>query len=99
MIIVPSTEDLTNLYPIPQPKYDITLQVESKKMHYTSNPGLITLTGGKQTYEINVINTDLLQYISENRAGHAVKESTQDNLEAYFKQPFYLVNAQDEPFD
>lgn len=96
MVLVPSTDDLTNLYPIPQPKYKRSLQVEG--MHYTSNPGLITLTG-RQNYEINLINTDILQYIDENRTGHAVKEVLQDNLDVYFKQPFLLTNAHEEPFD
>jgi len=59
VIFVPSTDDLTNIYPIPQPKYNRSLQVEGKRMHYTSNPGVMLLHGARQNYEINLINTDL----------------------------------------
>lgn len=94
VVFVPSTDDLTNIYPIPQPKYNRNLQVEGKKMHYTSNPGIMTLTGARQTYEIDLINTNLLQYLEENRIGCAQgKEQDKENLAAYFKQPFYLTNA------
>lgn len=97
VIFVPSTDDLTNIYPIPQPKYNRSLQVEGKRMHYTSNPGVMLLHGARQNYEINLINTDLLHYIEENRIG--LGQQDKDSLIAYFKQPFYLTNVQDEPFD
>jgi hypothetical protein len=41
-------------------------------MHYTSNPGLISLMGARQCYEINVVNSDLYQYIDENRVGKPI---------------------------
>lgn len=96
---MPSTEDLISLYPIPQPKYPYDVQLSSKKIHYTSNPGHLILSGAKQNYTMNLINTDVLNYIDEQRTGRAINEVLQDNLETYFKQPFYLTNTLDEPFD
>ena len=70
-MFVPSTEDITNMYPIPQPAYSHNLVLEDKKLHYTSNPGIMNLHGAKQVYSFNLINYDLLQYIDENRTGRA----------------------------
>jgi hypothetical protein len=77
---VPSTEDLVNIYPIPQPKYSYDVQLSSKKIHYTSNPGHLVLSGAKQNYTMNLINTDVLNYIDEQRTGRAINEVLQDNL-------------------
>lgn len=78
IIFVPSTDDITNIYPIPQPKYNRNLQVEGKKVHYTSNPGIMILGAARQVYEINLINSDLLQYIKENKIGCALDQQHQE---------------------
>lgn len=95
---MPSTEDINSLYPIPQPRYNRSLHVEGKKLHYTSNPGLVFLNGARQVYELNLINSDLHEYMNENRVGQP-SNMLQDNLDAYFRQPFYMTNAHEEPFD
>jgi hypothetical protein len=46
-----------------------------------------------------MVNLDVLNYIDETRTGNPIKSVLHDNLETYFKQPFYLTNAMDEPFD
>lgn len=103
LVFVPSTEDIANIYPIPQPRFNDRISRETGddkvRVHYTSNPGTISLQGAKQNYEINLVNSDLIHYIDENRTGRAINDVLQENLESYFKQPFYLSNAQDEPFD
>lgn len=69
------------MYPIPQPKYNENIQVKEKEknIHYTSNPGILKLNG-RQNYEINLINSDILQYIDESRSGKAMNEILQENL-------------------
>ena len=103
LVVVPSTEDIANIYPIPQPKFNHKISREAAddkvKVHHTSNPGTISLQGAKQSYEISLINSDIIHYIDENRTGRAINDVLQENLESYFKQPFYLSNAQEEPFD
>lgn len=68
-------------------------------MHFASNPGFLHLSGARENIKIDMINMDLLNYIDENRTGVPLRDIMQDNLESYFKQPFYLTNAMDEPFD
>lgn len=38
---MPSTDDLTTLYPIPQPKFSYSQDFLQKNIHFTTNPGLI----------------------------------------------------------
>jgi len=79
-VYVPSTEDITNYYPIPQPAYSHSSEVYSKTTQFTSNPGYIHLLGAKENIKIDVINLDLLNYIDENRTGRAMIETMQENL-------------------
>lgn len=95
---MPSTDDLVSLHPIPQPKYSFPGD-EDRRVHFTSNPGSLTLQGSRQDYNIDLINSDLLYYIDENKSGRAGGEVLMDNLDAYFKQPFLLTNANEQPFD
>ena len=103
LVFVPSTEDISNIYPIPQPRLGEKKggreEDDKVRVHHTSNPGTISLQGAKQSYEISLVNCDLIHYIDENRTGRALGDVLQDNLDSYFKQPFYLSNAQEEPFD
>lgn len=91
---MPSTDDLTSLYPVPQPKYSFSQELLQNNLLFTSNPGIIELKA-REKIIINLVNLDLLNYIDENRAGRAQIEVMQDNLETYFKQPFYLTNTMD----
>lgn len=63
IVFMPSTEDLTNFYPVPQPKYSHEQQLSTKLTHFTSNPGFIKLEGAKQDIKIDLINVDILNYI------------------------------------
>lgn len=68
LVFVPSTEDITNIYPIPQPKYSEKKNNREEnddkvRVHHTSNPGTISLQGAKQNYEISLVNSDLIHYI------------------------------------
>jgi hypothetical protein len=99
IVILPSTDDLTNYYPIPQPKHPLWNQVFLKNVHFTSNPGFIHMTGARENIKIDLLNLDLLSYIDENRTGNPIKNIMQENLETYLMQPFFLTNTMEEPFD
>jgi hypothetical protein len=43
IVFVPSVEDLTNNYPIPQPRYTKSRSLDEDNIHFTSNPGLLHL--------------------------------------------------------
>ena len=45
IVLMPSSDDLVTYYPIPQPKYELDLRL--KNLHFTSNPGSIFLSSGK----------------------------------------------------
>ena len=93
IVILPSTDDLTNYYPIPQPKHPLWTQVFLKNVHFTSNPGFIHLAGARENIKIDLLNLDLLSYIDENRTGNPIKNIMQENLETYLMQPFFLTNT------
>ena len=63
IVLMPSTEDLISYYPIPQPKFSIFKEFLQKNMHFTTNPGIITLSAGSSKIKINMLNIDLLNYI------------------------------------
>lgn len=100
IIFMPSTDDLTNYYPMPQPKDTFADQVYLKNIQLTSNPAHLSLKEGHLSkIKIDMMNMDLHTYIDENRTGNAIKSIMQDNLDNYLKQPFTLTNTLDEPFD
>lgn len=63
IVFMPSTEDIGHIYPVPQPAYPYRDDIEGKGVHLVSNPGHIRLRGGQREVKINLINTDLLQYM------------------------------------
>lgn len=93
MVFLPSTEDIGHIYPIPQPMYPYCNDIEGNAVRFVSNPGQIILHGGREKVEINVINSDLLQYIDEYKTGRAGGDVLMDNLESYFRQPFLVSNT------
>lgn len=68
LVFVPSTEDITSIYPIPQPKFSEKKNNREEgndkvRVHHTSNPGTIFLQGAKQSYEISLVNSDIIHYM------------------------------------
>lgn len=98
LYILPSTEDVVSLYPIPQAPYQPESNIEGAK--FLSNPARMTIRGRASHCKINLVNYDLLKYIDTFKAGKATKDVRAENLETYLKQPFLLNNTMtDDPFD
>jgi len=47
IVMMPSCDDLTNYYPMPQPKHPFWSQVFLQNVHFTSSPGFINLAGAR----------------------------------------------------
>jgi hypothetical protein len=71
-MILPSTDDVISLYPIPQPPFDLKTKSMVK---FASNPATVRLESGRTECKMNIINYDLIHYIDESKCGKATKEA------------------------
>ena len=71
-MILPSTDDVISLYPIPQPPFDLKTKGMVK---FASNPATVRLESGRTECKMNIINYDLIHYIDESKCGKATKEA------------------------
>lgn len=99
--MVPSPEDVTSLYPLPQPEYTCMYDPREKRVRYLTNPANVEFNEtGNKTFSIDFLNHDLLKYIDENKGGQGLIEVLQANFDTYYKQPFLLTNCgEEEQFD
>lgn len=96
-LIMPSTDDVISMYPIPQPSFDFRPKPQIK---FVSNPCTVKILGSKYECKINFINYDLIHYIDESKCGRSTKEVLIENIETYLKQPFLITNTfEDSKFD
>ena len=70
IMIMPSTDDVISMYPIPQPPYELKTK---NLVKFASNPTTVRLESNKTECKLNLINYDLITYIDESKCGRSTK--------------------------
>lgn len=72
---MPSTDDVTSLYPLPQPAYETDSRIDN--VRFISNPSTMDVQGRRSHCKIDLVNYDILKYIDTYKGGKATKDLRQ----------------------